>query len=82
VSAVDDAVHRIHDVIQGCMNDGLLEPGMLTDWYLVAASIDRDGDACSFMLADSEATVPRSLGLVDTAHIALQLDVIRWLDDE
>lgn len=53
----------------------------LTDWYLVASTIDGDGDQCSVLLSDSQATVPRSLGLVETARTALHQDVIAWLDD-
>lgn len=77
---VDEAAARIHDTIQACINDGLLAPGMLTDWYLAAHTIDTDGDPCTILLADNQATTPRSLGLIEIARLSLQRDVTEWLD--
>lgn len=78
MSDVAGAADRIHDAIQQAMNDGLLEPGMLAGWYLVAEAIDHDGDDTIILLSDDQARVSHSLGLIEYARIYLVEAVRDW----
>lgn len=81
MSPLEEAAKRVHVTLQECMHDGLLEGSVVSQWFLIGESIYDDMDPGTFILADENATDPRSLGLIHTAKVMIERQVADWGND-
>lgn len=78
----EEAARRIHDTLQSCITDGLINGSMVLDWYLVGRAMTEDGDGTNAIyMAPESAVTATSLGLVNEARLVLENDFRRWIDE-
>jgi hypothetical protein len=76
------ASERVSDVLQRCVNEGLLEPGLIVDWILIGAAIDvEDGRERLVMLHPEGQEHRGAFGLLNMACIMVDEDVRDWCRD-